>query len=167
MAAPGAPDPTPAPASDLRLVCFMLAGQEFGVDIRAIKETIVMRPITRVFLTPDWVAGIINLRGDVVAVIDLARFLGLPRSVATAEARIIITRGRGKTAGLLIDRLSEVRTVDARAIREAPPGLPEAGLDILRGVVTLGAGERERPLGVLDLERMCDSERFRQFERKG
>ncbi|HUH04251.1 MAG TPA: chemotaxis protein CheW, partial [Kofleriaceae bacterium] len=59
-----------------KLVCFFLAGQEYAAPITEVKETMLLRPITRVFLTPPWLAGIINLRGDVVAVIDLARLLG-------------------------------------------------------------------------------------------
>src|SRR4051812_34278587 len=159
MAAPALPEPTPGPAqpASLRLVCFYLHGQEFGVDIRDIKETIVMRPITRVFLTPDWVSGIINLRGDVVAVLDLARFLGLPKTAISPETRIVITRGRGKTAGLLIDRLAEVRSLEAHQVHSAPPGLPEAGLEVLRGVVTLGEPGREHPLSVIDLGQLCES----------
>ena len=56
------------PGELTKLVCFYLHGQEYAAAIGVIKETLAMRPITRVFLTPSWLAGIVNLRGDVVAV---------------------------------------------------------------------------------------------------
>ncbi len=157
---------TGAQADDLRLVCFFLQGRELGVDIRAVKETMVLRPITRVFLTPDWVAGIINLRGDVVAVIDLARFLGLSRTRPSQDTRIIVMRGEGKTAGLLVDRLGDVRSVAPTAIQPTPSGAGngEPGADLVRGVATVG--DDARPLAVLDLERLWNSERIKQFERR-
>jgi len=152
-----------AEPEELRLVCFFLHGREFGVDIRSVKETIILRPLTRVFLTPDWVAGIINLRGDVVAVVDLARFMGLPRTHSGDDTRIVLARGKTKTAGFLVDKLSDVRSVSEGAIRPPPPGVSEDGGELLRGVVSL---DGVRPLAVLDLNRLWVSDRIKQFERR-
>jgi purine-binding chemotaxis protein CheW len=147
----------------MKVICFWLAGQQFAADLAHVKETIVLRPITRVFLTPPWVAGIINLRGDVVAVIDLAAFLGLPSGRTSDDARILIGRtGGGKRAGLICDRLSEVRSVDDQALQPPPPTLTTEGAALARGVATLDSGE---PVVVLDLERLFSSERLRQYRR--
>ena len=73
-----------------RLVSFQLGDQSLGAPVEQVKETIVLRPITRVFLVPPWLAGIINLRGDVVAVIDLSQFLGLPPARHASDTRILI-----------------------------------------------------------------------------
>jgi purine-binding chemotaxis protein CheW len=150
-----------------RLVCFYLDDQELGVAITEVKETIEVRPITRVFLVPDFIAGLINLRGDVVAVIDLARLLGLPRRRATADARIVILRGRspGKpvVAGLLVDRLSEVRDVEADALHAPPATLSTEAARFLLGV----ARAENHPLLVLDLEHVFDSDKLKTFRRQG
>ncbi len=144
------------PAS--KYVCFWLRDQQLGAPIGDVKETIVLRPITRVFLTAPWIAGIINLRGDVVAVIDLAAFLGLGRTEAHADARIVIAAA-GATAGLLVDRLAEVRVVDAGAIQPPPPTIDPHVAELLSGVTTLDGGA---PLLLLDLPKLLGSPRLRQ-----
>lgn len=151
--------PVAAPrAAGANLVCFQLASQSFGCSITSVKETVVVRPITRVFLTPSWVAGIINLRGDIVCVIDLANFLGLAPFRPGAEARIIITRSQDKTVGLLVDRLTDVRTADLARLEPPPTTLPSELATLLMGFVTLPDGV---PLAILDLDRLFDSERLR------
>lgn len=150
-------------AHKARVVCFWLARQQFAAPIGHVKETIVLRPITPVFLTPPWLAGIINLRGDVVAVVDLARFMGLPRTHSGDDTRIVLARGKTKTAGFLVDKLSDVRSVSEGAIRPPPPGVSEDGGELLRGVVSL---DGVRPLAVLDLNRLWVSDRIKQFERR-
>jgi purine-binding chemotaxis protein CheW len=148
-----------------RVVCFWLAGQQFGAPIGHVKETIVLRPITRVFLTAPWLAGIINLRGDVVAVVDLAAFFDLGRCERGADARILIARSAESTAtiaGLLVDRLSEVRTIELDRLQPASVLPAESGA-LARGIVTLDGGV---PLTVLDMTELFESERLRQFQRK-
>jgi purine-binding chemotaxis protein CheW len=128
-----------------KLVCFTLGGQQFGVPIRSVKESVPFRPITRVFLVPPFVAGLINLRGEVVAVLDLARLLGLPHRVREGEAAIVILRGlpaagaraQGHAAaGLLVDRLTGVRDVAEEAVRPPPPTLEADAASYLSGVAT-------------------------------
>jgi chemotaxis signal transduction protein len=112
----------------VKLLCFHVAGQDFGVPIGAVKETIPERPLTRLFLVPPFVAGLINLRGEVVAVLDLSVLLDLERKAEggrrKAPANIVILRasllagGRDArhaanrpAAGLFVDRLAGVRDV--------------------------------------------------------
>lgn len=107
-------------AGSAKLVCFLLHGQEYAADIANVVETLPVRPVTRVFLTPAWLAGIMNLRGDVVAVLDLSRLLGMPPTVVTDESRILLTRHGGRRAGLLVDGLAELRDVSLERL-ERPP----------------------------------------------
>ena len=146
-----------------KAICFWLSGQLLGVPIEQVKETIVLRPITRVFLTPGWVAGLINLRGDVVAVLDLAGLLDLPSTGFTDETRIVITRHGGKTAGLIVDRLADARVYDRERLEPAPATLSGAVAELVTGVATQEAGV---PLVVLDLERLLHSGRLAPFSRK-
>ena len=155
--------PASAAALAPKAICFWLSGQQLGVPIEHVKETIVLRPITRLFLTPRWIAGLINLRGDVVAVLDLAGLLGLPASGFTDETRIVITRCAGKTAGLIVDRLAEARSYDRARLEPPPPTLSADAAELITGVATQEGGV---PLVLLDLERLLLSERLRPFSRR-
>jgi purine-binding chemotaxis protein CheW len=155
-------DPVPASAAG-KLICFEIRGQRMGCPIRDVKETIVLRPITRVFLVPAWVAGIINLRGDIVAVLDLGAFLGLGSIVPGPEARIVIVRVGAEVAGLLVDRLAEVRSVDVQDLAPPPPTVAADLAAVLSDVATLPGGA---PLAVLAPKKLFDSERLRAFARR-
>lgn len=152
------------------LVCFGLDDQELGVAIEEVKETIELKPITRLFLVPEFVAGLINLRGDVVAVIDLARLLGLQPRMPSADSRIVILRSRaaGKpaVAGLLVDRLTEVRAIDRAALRPPPATVSPDAASFMAGVSRTGEGAQARPLLVLDLAKVLECEPLRAFRRQ-
>ncbi len=156
----------PSAAVAERLVCFFLDDQELGVAIGEVKETIEWKPLTPVFLVPDYIAGVINLRGDVVAVLDLARLLGMPSRPPSHESRIVILRGRSPSkpvsAGLAVDRLSEVRDLDGEALRPPPSTLAPEVAGYLRGVGRV----EDRPLLVLDLGRILESEKLTAFRRR-
>lgn len=148
------------PPDRSRLVCFEVAGQTFGAPIDQVKESIVLRPLTRVFRLPPWFAGIVNLRGTVVAVLDLAALFGLGTFEASREARILVARAAGATAGLLVDAVKDVRTVDLGALQP----WQEADADgAALGVATADDGT---PLVVLDVARLFESDRLRQYQRK-
>jgi purine-binding chemotaxis protein CheW len=150
-------------AAGANVLCFEIRGQRFGCGLEHVKETIVVRPITRVFLTPPWVAGIINLRGDIVCVLDLGAFVGLGPTTAGADARIVIARSGAHLAGLLVDRLADVRAADLGALEPAPPTLAGDLAALLAGVLTLPGGA---PLALLDLGKLFDSDRLRGMTRR-
>ncbi len=164
-----------------KLVCFLLAGQEFAAPIREVKETIALRPLTRVFLVPPFVAGLMNLRGEVVAVLDLFELLGFaPRSLhgevdrrRNPDAAIVILRppealgaraANRAAAGLLVDRMIGVRDVPLESLQPAPPTLSSEAASYLRGVATVD--DPPRPLLCLDLEKVLTTERLRPFRRE-
>jgi purine-binding chemotaxis protein CheW len=144
-----------------KLVCFLLHGQEYAAPIGEVVETLAVRPITPVFLTPDWVAGIMNLRGDVVAVLDLARLLGMPSGLVTDDSRIVLVRHQERRAGLLVDGLAELRTFELDRLEPPPVTLSGEVAALLRGVATVEHGEVVR---VLDLPGLFESERLRSLE---
>jgi purine-binding chemotaxis protein CheW len=150
--------PTARPQGELKLIGFELGGQAFALPITQVKETIVLRPLTRVFLTPPWLAGLINLRGDVVAVIDLAAFLALGRTRPSDETRVVIAWLGGRKIGVLVDRLRDSLTVDAHALAPPPPTLAADAAELTMGVVTNPAGP---PVCVIDIERLLDSQRLK------
>ena len=143
------------PAGFAKLVCFLLHGQEYAADIANVVETLAVRPITRVFLTPSWLAGIMNLRGDVVAVLDLSSLLGMAPSLVTDDSRIVLARHAGRRAGLLVDGLAELRSASLDQLQPAPVTLAPEVAGYLRGILTVPPGDVVR---VLDLPALFESE---------
>jgi purine-binding chemotaxis protein CheW len=140
-----------AAAGVRRVVCFRVHHQEYGADIGHVKETLTLRPITRVFLTPPWLAGIINLRGDVVAVMDLALLLGMTPTQPGADSRIVILRSQGRVAGVLVDCMAELRTLDPAALQAPPATVPAEVARFLAGIATVEDGKPLRVLAVDEL----------------
>ena len=156
--------PSPRPGADaLHLVCFSLHEQEYGVAIADVKETLALRPIVRMFLTPDWLAGLMNLRGDVVPVIDLARFLGMPPTVTGDDGRIVVLRHKTLVAGVIVDRMAEVRVVPRERLAPLPATVPAETASVMSGMAALDAGA----VRVLDVAALFESERVRALDRGG
>ena len=158
----------------MALVCFHLHGQEYAADIGEVVETLVVHPVTRVFLTPPWLLGIMNLRGDMVAVLDLAQLLGLPPTAVSPQSRIVLVRHGGRRAGLMVDRLAELRTLDPACLEPAPPTLSPEVAQLLVGIATVAAGgdaargatddAATDVVRVLDLAALFESETLRSLE---
>lgn len=131
----------PGTRAALRLVCFDVRGQELALPIDDVRETLPIQPITRVILTPPCLAGVFSLRGDIVPAIDLAILLGLPRTELGAESRIVVVDHDAGTAGLVVDRLRDLRTLELEGALEPPPAnlAPEVA-QLLRGVAATPTG---------------------------
>ena len=98
-------------ASGLRreLLVLGLAGSAYAIPVERIREIVRMRELTRVPRSPDWLLGVVTLRGEVVEVVDLRRRLGLPVSEASRRTRIIVLHGDAeRVTGVLVDSVSEV-----------------------------------------------------------
>ena len=170
----------------MKLLCFHVAGQDFGVSIAAVKETIPERPLTRLFLVPPFVAGLINLRGEVVAVLDLCALLQLDRGAGDDGARrraarnIIILRAsllggvrdprhaaERPAAGLVVDGLDGVRDVADAEVRPPPATLAAEPAGYLDGVAAAPNEDGPpRPLLVLSAERVLGSPHLTPYRRE-
>jgi len=153
-------------APSKKLVCFSLGEQVFALPIDAVKEAVELRPITPVFLVPAFIRGIMNLRGEVVAVIDLQRFLGLEVTRISEQRRVVVVQsGTGRrnqrTAGLLADSLCGVVELDTDEVQPPPATLPRRVSGHLRGLVSRAEG----PVLILDIERVFDSEQLAPHRR--
>ena len=149
-------DPSGPASAPLRLVCFELRQQELAFPIADVRETLPLRPISHVFLTPPWLAGIFSLRGEIVPAIDLAVLLGLPRAQIDDDARIVVVERGTQVAGILVERLRELRTIEESAIEPPPASLPAEVAAILRGLAATPTGT----VRVLDLEALLSSDRL-------
>ncbi len=150
------------PAAIVQLVCFQLRHQEMALPIDDVRETVPMRPITPVFLTPPWLVGIFSLRGDIVPAVDLAPWLGMPPIVPGDDSRIVVARHEALVVGFLVDRLAELRRMALTAIAAPPPTLAPEIAALLRGVATTATGA----VRVLDTAALFRSDRMRALTRE-
>jgi len=104
-----------------QLVVFNLAGETYGVDITVVQEIIRMQAITKVPRTPNFVEGVINLRGRIVPVIDLHKRFNLGKAEETQHSRIIVVEVAGVTVGMIVDSVSEVLRLPSSNIEPPPP----------------------------------------------
>ena len=100
-------------ANEDQVVAFKLRNEEYGFSILNVQEINGLTDITRVPFAPEFIKGVINLRGSVLPVIDLKKRLGLEDTPYTANTRIVIVQYDEVAVGMLVDAVTEVRTINA------------------------------------------------------
>lgn len=103
-----------------KFLTFVLAGETYGLEILKVREIIGMMDITALPRTPDFIKGVINLRGKVIPVIDLRLKFGMPEAERTDETCIIVVQVGSLEVGILVDEVSEVLNIDGKDIEDAP-----------------------------------------------
>ncbi|MBA2541000.1 MAG: purine-binding chemotaxis protein CheW [Deltaproteobacteria bacterium] len=144
----------------MRLVCFELRGQELALPIDDVRETLPIQPITRVVLTPPALAGVFSLRGDIVPAIDLGVLFGFPRTEIGDHSRIIVL-DQTITAGIVVDRLRDLRTLD-EALEAPPPSLSTEISELLLGIAATPTGT----VRVLDAAAIIAAEPLRALAKR-
>jgi len=143
----------------LQLVIFQLAGEEFGVEIMQVQEIIRMPDITRIPQSPEYVGGVINLRGKIIVVINLDTRFGLEAKELDEDSRIIIVEVGENVVGMVVDSVSEVLQIPAANVDPAPEIISaKIQADYLRGVGKLD----DRLLILLNLEKVLSAEEMAQ-----
>jgi purine-binding chemotaxis protein CheW len=131
--------PLPPRADEvLEVVTFGLADERYAVETCHVREVLRVGEIASVPGAPDFLAGLLNRRGDILAVFDLRRFFGAADREPTGGARVLVLGGERAEFGMLADVVHEVTTLRTDEIHEAPASVAGAGRDYLRGV-TAGA----------------------------
>lgn len=137
---------------------FFIAEEEYALSILRVKEIIQYEVLTHVPMTPPWIRGVINLRGSVVPVVDLAVKFGLPASPLGKTTCVVIVEvaldGERAVMGVLADDVAEVIDLDADSIEPPPPFGTTARVDYLTGMGKIG---RKFAL-VLDIDRVLSSD---------
>ena len=122
-------------APQIELLSFVLAGEQYAVDIDDVVEIVTPRPVTRVPNADPSVVGIFSLRGAVVMLVDLRRKLGHPpASSAGADARVIVVRNESENVGFLVDRVLRVTRTDADRLEPHPVVHSSENDESVRGV---------------------------------
>lgn len=145
--------------SDTQLVTFNLGKEEFAVPILQIQEINRLVEITRVPKSPDFVEGVINLRGKVIPIIDLRKRFSLPQSDLGKYARIVVVNMDGRMVGLIVDSVSEVLRLPNDAIEPPPPVVAGIGSEYIKGLGKLEG----RLLILLDLSKILTKEEKREL----
>ena len=140
-----------------QLVVFKLGGEDFGVDINQVREIIRKGTTTVVPNAPEFVKGVINLRGQITTIIDLRRKLGLAEKEAGDEQqeRIIVVEVNKNIVGMAVDAVTEVTYLSESDIDEVPAMVKEnIGTEYLKGVGKLP----DKLLILIDLKRVLNGE---------
>ncbi len=144
----------------LQLVTFKLGGEEFGVDILKVQEINRSMEITKVPRAPNFVEGVINLRGRVIPIIDLRRRFGKEHKSHDQNTRIIVFEIRSMIVGFVVDSVSEVLRIKTDTVEQAPPVVAGVESDYIKGIGKLD----NRLLILLDLNKIISHEEEEQLQ---
>jgi purine-binding chemotaxis protein CheW len=123
-------------AANRQYITFIANGQEFAANIMAIREIRGWTDTTALPHVPDFVRGVINLRGNVLPVVDLKARLGLGMTDATPKHVIIVIAHGNKTTGILVDAVSDIITVSASDV-QPPPDVMQSDDQYIEGIAVL------------------------------
>jgi len=141
------PPPPTAEDSTLELLEFRLASERYALETRHVHEVHPLRELTPLPCTPEFILGIVNVRGRILGVLDLKKFFQLPDPGLTDLHRIILLRGNGLEMGLLADVIVGVRRIPVDRLQPTLPTLTGIRAEYLKGVT-------DERLVVLDLDRL-------------
>ncbi len=144
----------------LQLVTFLIEEEEFAVDILNIQGINMMMDITKVPNSPDFVEGIINLRGQVIPVIDLRKRLNLNQIEFTKDSRIIVVEIDDKVVGFIVDKVKEVLRIDSGITEPPPPMVSGVGSEFITAVAKL----EDRLITLLDLQKLLSLDELNSLD---
>jgi purine-binding chemotaxis protein CheW len=148
-----------------KYLTFFLADEEYGIGILKIKEIIGMMPITTVPQTPEFVKGVINLRGKVIPVIDLRLRFGMEAIDYTDRTCIIVVEIDGSAGtvqiGIVVDAVSEVLNVNEEEIEETPTFGAKLNTDYILGMAKMEGGVKI----LLDIDRVLSNDEVSLLEK--
>ena len=139
-------------SSSQQFCTFLVDGEMFGTPVARVQEVIQQQEMTPVPLAPDVVAGMMNLRGQIVCAIDLRRRLQLPDRAADQTPMSVVVRTNQGTVSLLVDEIGDVIEVTDEARERAPETLQGAAREVIEGVYKLP----DRLLLALDVNRVAE-----------
>jgi purine-binding chemotaxis protein CheW len=145
----------------IQLVSFMLADEEYGVEVLKVREIIRMPTITKMPNVPQHVEGIINLRGKVIPIISMRRRFNLMENANNSQTRIIIMDVSGSLTGFIVDAVSEVIRIHSSEIQPPPSMVLSGGIgqEFITGVFN----HAERLLIIMDVDKMFSDDERESF----
>jgi purine-binding chemotaxis protein CheW len=150
-------------AETIQVVSFKLGSEEYGVDIAQVQEINRMVAVTHVPRAPQFMEGVINLRGQLIPIIDLRTRFAMPRAEHSKNTRIVVTEIGTKRVGMVVDSVSEVLRLPVDQIEDAPEMLTGVDTEYIRGVGKI----EDRLIILLDLARIISGAEKRELEASG
>jgi len=139
-----------------QLLTFIVAGEEYGVDILRVQEIRSWSNPMPIPNTPPYIKGVINIRGDIVAIADLRERLGLPRLNYGPTTVVVVLRvftgAQERVMGIIVDAMSDVTNVASSAIKPPPVFRQSSEPPLAKGILTLDA----KMITILDVDRIFD-----------
>ncbi len=145
---------------EIQLVTFRLGTEEYGINIMQVQEIIRLPGIVWVPKTRSFMEGVINLREQVIPVVDLAKRLAVPSEGRTDDTRVIIVNVQGNLIGLIVDSVSEVMRINAGDIEPLPQIMTSSNEECLKGIAKLD----DRLIILLDLENALSDDDILQLQ---
>jgi purine-binding chemotaxis protein CheW len=141
-----------------KYLTFSLAEEQYGIGILKVKEIIRIMPITTIPRTPDYIRGVINLRGKVIPVVDLRRKFGMEGMEQTDQSCIIVVEIAGQQGpvliGVVVDSVSEVLNIKGGDIEDAPTFGAHLETDYILGMAKMSGGVKI----LLDIDKVLGAE---------
>ncbi len=139
-----------AKLNEVQLLSFGLGKEDFGVDVTQVREILQIPQITNIPNSPEFIEGVINLRGQITTVVDLRKRLGIGSGELSEDSRIIIVELEGAPVGMIVDFVSEVIKMPLDDIDPTPSISTDETVDYIRGVGKL----EDKLLVILDIEKV-------------
>ena len=143
-----------ASTSAVILACFQVGNAYYALDVDSVREIVRISDITPLPNSPDLIEGVIDLRGSLIPVVDLARALGRGSGSSDHGARIVVVDFSDLVLGLWIDAATDVLTFDASRLEDVPVLATHAGYDVVSSIVRRDDGP---PVMVLSIENLIES----------
>ena len=140
--------------TEVQMVAFKLENEEFAVDIHQVREVLKMTQVTPLPQSAHYIEGVINLRGEVIPVVDLRKRFELSGNKCNDQTRIIIVEIMDNDVGLIVDSVTEVLRFPSTAIQAPPTRIAGTRTDLIRGVGKI----EHRLLIILDIEKILSTE---------
>ena len=137
----------------LQIVTFQVGNETFGLDILKVHEIIRFQPLTRIPNLPDYVEGVLNLRGKIIPVVGLRQRMGLEKQEANGTTKIVVASVKDEVLGFVVDSVSEVLRIGSSTVEPAPR------LGDVRQKYVSGVGKvNDQLLLMLDLDELLSDE---------
>jgi len=136
-----------------QIVEFMLAGEKYGIEAIYVREIFPLKDLTPIPCTPSFITGVINVRQEIVSVIDIKKFFNLPECGITELNKVIILKTDDMEVGILADSITGVSGVDINSLQTSLPGLTDIGTEYLKGIA-------EGPFIILDGGRILSDKKL-------
>lgn len=146
-------------AKDVHIVGFRVGRETFGVPIELVHEIVRVPDITAVPDSPDYIEGVINLRGKIISIIDLRKRFGEREITSGKKNRILVAEIEGKMLGLIVDAASEVLKLPAAEVEPPPSVFEEGELNYVTGVGKFGG----RLIILIDLTKILQKGELRRI----